>query len=228
MSAWHTVGALAALDGALWMACVFPRTAPRASERLARYCRAAGANAMPAARGRPAGGDQGRRLRLTFAFRGAGRLSDARALRKALPDALDTVALCLRAGLGLHAAVAEYAKTATGAAGEAFRGYLAELAVGRAPDNALESLARRYPLDEVAAVAAAVAQSLRIGAPLADVLETQAAHCRTVSLHRAREAAQRLSTQLVLPLVVFIFPVVFMIGLGPVALKIARLIGVLR
>jgi tight adherence protein C len=149
-------------------------------------------------------------------------------VRRALPDALDTLALCLRAGLGLHASVAEYAKTATGAAGEAFRAYLADLAMGRAPDDALAALARRYPLDELAAVTAAVAQSLRIGAPLADVLEMQAAHCRTMSLHRAREAAQRVSTQLVLPLVAFIFPVVFLIGLGPVALKVARLIGVMR
>ncbi|HET7265281.1 MAG TPA: type II secretion system F family protein [bacterium] len=138
------------------------------------------------------------------------------------------LAVCLRAGLGLHAAVAEYAVTASGAAGELFRSYLAELAVGRAPDDALADLARRYPLDEVAAAAAAVAQSLRIGAPLADVFETQAAHCRSLALHRARESAQRLSTQLVLPLIAFIFPVVFIVGLGPVALRVARLVGLIR
>ena len=166
--------------------------------------------------------------RAMFRFWRAGRAPDAAALRKALPDALDTLAVCLRAGLGLHAAVAEYAKTATGVAGEIFRGYLADLAVGKPPDDALAGLAERFPLDEIAAVSAAVAQSLRIGAPLAEVFEAQAAHCRTLTLHRAREAAQKLSTQLVLPLIVFIFPVVFIIGLGPVALKIARVIGVLR
>jgi tight adherence protein C len=161
-------------------------------------------------------------------LRSTRRAADLRALRRALPDALDTLALCLRAGLGLHAAVAEYAKTATGAAGDAFRGYLADLTVGRAPDEALATLARRYPLDEIGAAAAAIAQSLRLGAPLAEVLETQAAHCRAMSLHRAREAAQRLSTQLVLPLVAFIFPVVFLIGLGPVALRVARLVGMIH
>jgi pilus assembly protein TadC len=227
VTAWEGVAALALLDAALWTACVFPRTPTRASRRLGTYC-AVGMGAASSAGRHRAAGDRGRPLRRWFAVRSAGRLANARALRKALPDALDTLALCLRAGLGLHAAVAEYAKTATGAAGDAFRGYLADLAVGRAPDDALEGLARRYPLDEVAAVAAAVAQSLRIGAPLADVFEAQAAHCRTVGLHRAREAAQKLSTQLVLPLVAFFFPVVFIIGLGPVALKIARLIGVLR
>jgi tight adherence protein C len=157
----------------------------------------------------------------------AGRTA-VRSFRRTLPDALDTLAVCLRAGLGLNAAVAEYAKTATGIAGDAFRGYLAELAMGREPDDALENLARRYPFDELTAAAAAVAQSLRIGAPLADVLEAQAAHCRALAIHRSREAAQKLSTQLVLPLVAFIFPVVFIIGLGPVAIKVAHLVGLLR
>lgn len=226
MTGWHVVGALALGDAALWVCVVLPHPPARASRRLAAHCRPVGAAVSPAGR-RSSRTGRGFRRQGPAVWR-AGRTADSRALRKALPDALDTLAVCLRAGLGLHAAVAEYAKTAGGVAGEAFRGYLAELAVGRAPDDALEDLARHYPLDEVAAVAAAVAQSLRVGAPLADVFEAQAAHCRTLTLHRAREAAQRLSTQLVLPLVAFIFPVVFIIGLGPVALKIARLVGLLR
>lgn len=220
MNGWEVVAALSLLDAVLWFSVVLSRTPTAASRRLRIYCRASGAEA------RRTGGERLPRPRL--AFWRTGRAPEARALRKALPDALDTLAVCLRAGLGLHAAVAEYAKTATGVAGEAFRGYLAALSVGRTPEDALEDLARRFPLDEVAAVAAAIAQSLRIGAPLAEVFEAQAAHCRTLTLYRAREAAQKLSTQLVLPLAAFIFPVVFIIGLGPVALKIARLIGVLR
>jgi len=220
MNGWETVTGLCLLDAVFWAAVVLQRTPAPALRRLEAYCQAAAVAGPRAARTRTP--------RPGLAFRRAGRAADARSLRKALPDALDTLAVCLRAGLGLHAAVAEYAKTATGVAGEAFRGYLAELAVGRPADDALDDLARRYPLDEVAAAAAAVAQSLRVGAPLAEVFEAQAAHCRILTLHRAREAAQKLSTQLVLPLVAFIFPVVFIIGLGPVALKIARLVGMLR
>lgn len=219
MSGWDVVAAMGLVDAALWACAVVPRPPARALQRLITHCRA------PAAAASPGVGDQRHPAHVA---RRRGRAAELRALRKALPDALDTLALCLRAGLGLHEAAAEYAKSATGAAGDAFRGYLAELAVGRAPDDALEGLARRYPLDEVAVLAAAVAQSLRIGAPLAEVLEAQAAHCRTLMLHRSREAAHRLSTQLVLPLVAFIFPVVFIIGLGPVALRIARLVGMIR
>lgn len=217
MGEWTVVVALGLVDVALW-ACLLPPPPAAAAERLGRYC---GVSRSPAQTVRERLGPSGGRRRF-------GRHAGLRALQRALPDALDTLAVCLRAGLGLHAAVAEYAKTASGVAGEMFRGYLAELAVGRPPDEALADLARRYPVDEVAAAAAAVAQSLRIGTPLADVFEAQAAHCRSLALHRAREAAQKLSTHLVLPLVVFIFPVVFIVGLGPVALRIARLVGLIR
>jgi pilus assembly protein TadC len=218
---------LALADAVLWLASGVSPSGRPASRRLADYCRARseaawtvrGRSQAVRRRGRPAVRQMPRR---------AGSRRELRALRHAFPDALDTLAICLRAGLGLHAAVAEYAKIAPGAAGDAFRAYLNDLAVGRPPDDALESLARRYPIDEVAATAAAVAQSLRLGTPLADVFEAQAAHCRTLALHRAREAAQKLSTQLVLPLVVFIFPVVFIIGLGPIALKVGRLVGLLQ
>jgi pilus assembly protein TadC len=212
VNAWAVVGALALADAGLWAAAMLSAPESRAGRRLWVHCGAGGQDREPAAEYR----------------RRAIRRSDLRALRRALPDALDVLALCLRAGLGLHAAVAEYANSATGIAADAFRSYLGALTVGRAPDEALADLARRYPVDEMAALAAAAAQSLRIGAPLADVLEAQAGHCRTLSLHRAREGAQRLSTQLVLPLVAFIFPVVFIIGLGPVALRVGRVLGLLR
>jgi len=228
MSGWEVVAAMGLVDAALWVCAVIPRPPAQAFQRLVAHCRAPAGEAPPLGPGRPPSGKRSEPRSPVRLLRRSGRAADLRALRKALPDALDTLALCLRAGLGLHEAVAEYAKTATGVAGDAFRGYLAELAVGRAPDDALEGLARRYPLDEVAAAAAAVAQSLRIGAPLAEVFEAQAAHCRELMLHRSREAAHTLSTQLVLPLVAFIFPVVFIIGLGPVALRIARLVGMIR
>lgn len=218
MGEWTVAVALGLVDLALW-ASLLPPPPAAAAKRLGRYCRVGRSPVGTAPNGLgPSSGPRG------FGGRGPG----LRALRRALPDALDTLAVCLRAGLGLHAAVAEYAKTASSVAGEVFRGYLGELAVGRPPDEALADLARRYPLDEVATAAAALAQGLRIGSPLADVFEAQAAHCRTLALHRAREAAQRLSTHLVLPLVAFIFPVVFIVGLGPVALKIARLVGLIR
>lgn len=158
------------------------------------------------------------------------RRGDARAreFERALPDALDVLAICLRAGLGIQAAVAEYARSASGIAAEAFGRYLADLALGRTAEDGLAAMARRYPGDDLAVVAAALAQGVRLGAPLAETLEEQAAHFRALALRRAEEGARRLSTRLVLPLVAFIFPQVFIIGLGPVALRLLGPGGALR
>lgn len=152
----------------------------------------------------------------------------AREFQSALPDALDVMAICLRGGLGFQAAVAEYAGNAPGVAREAFRRYLADLALGQTPEAGFAEMARRYPGDDLAAVSAGLVQGIRLGSPLADVLEAQASHFRVLALRRAEEAARALTTRLVLPLVAFIFPQVFIIGLGPVALRLLGPGGLLR
>lgn len=151
-----------------------------------------------------------------------------RELRKALPDALDVLAICLHAGLGLQAAVMEYVQNASGAGRDVFRRYLADLALGRAPEEALAEMARRSPGDDLAVVAAGLAHGARLGSPIAEILEEQAAHFRALALRRAEEGARQLSTRLVLPLVAFVFPQVFIIGLGPVALRLIGPGGLLR
>ncbi len=154
--------------------------------------------------------------------------SRAREFQKALPDALDVLAICLGAGLGLQAAVAECARNCSGVAGEAFRRYLADLALGRTPEDGLAELARRYPGDDLAVVASGLTQSIRLGSPVAATLGEQAAHFRALALRRAEEGARGLSTRLVLPLVAFVFPNVFIIGLGPIALRLFGPGGLLR
>jgi len=151
-----------------------------------------------------------------------------REFERALPDALDIIVISLRAGLSLVAAVAEYARSASGVSGEAFRAYLADLTLGRTAEEGLAEMMRRYPGDALSVVAAALAQSARLGSPLADVLEAQASHLRRVALRRAEETARALAVRLVVPLVVCVFPQVFIIGLGPVVLRLLGPDGLLR
>jgi len=157
--------------------------------------------------------------------RGAAR---TREVERALPDALDIIVISLRAGLSLAAAVAEYARSASGVSGEAFRAYLADLTLGRTVEEGLAEMTRRYPGDALSVVAAALAQSARLGSPLADVLEGQASHLRRVALRRAEEAARALAVRLVVVLVVCVFPQVFIIGLGPVVIRLLGPGGLLR
>jgi tight adherence protein C len=151
-----------------------------------------------------------------------------REFRATLPDALDVLVICLRAGLGFHASVAEYAQYASGVTGEAFRGYLGDLALGQTPEAGLAKMAERFPDKDLAVVSAGFVQQIRLGTPLADVLEEQAAHFRVVALRRAEERARTLTTRLILPLVLFIFPLVFIVGLGPIVLRLLGPGGLLR
>jgi tight adherence protein C len=149
--------------------------------------------------------------------RGAAR---AREFDRALPDALDVLVIGLRAGLSLPAAVAEYAASGGGVAAQAFGAYLADLALGRTLEEGMAEMLRRHPGDALSVVAATLAQSARLGSPLADALETQASHLRNLTLRRSEEAARGLAVRLVLPLVACVFPQVFIVGLGPIALKL--------
>lgn len=151
-----------------------------------------------------------------------------REFERELPGALDVLVIGLRAGLSLPAAVAEYAGSGRGVTPKAFHAYLTDLALGRTPDEAMAEMVRRYPGDALSVVAATLAQSVRLGSPLADALEAQASHLRRLMLRRAEEAARGLAVRLVLPLVVCVFPQVFIIGLGPVALKLLGPGGPLR
>ncbi|HXX37735.1 MAG TPA: type II secretion system F family protein [bacterium] len=162
---------------------------------------------------------------LWVARRGTAR---TQALERELPDVLDVVVVGLRAGLSLPAAVAEYAASGHGVSAHAFRAYLADLTLGRTPEEGMAEMVRRYPGDAISVVAATLTQSARLGAPLADALEAQASHLRRLMLRRAEEAARGLAVRLMLPLVVCVFPQVFIVGLGPVVLKLLGPGGVLR
>lgn len=151
-----------------------------------------------------------------------------REFERELPSALDVLVIGLRSGLSLPAAVAEYAGSGRGVAATAFRAYLTDLTLGRTPEEGMAEMVRRYPGDALSVVAATLAQSVRLGSPLADALEAQASHLRRLMLRRAEEAARGLAVRLVLPLVVCVFPQVFIVGLGPVALRLLGPDGMLR
>jgi tight adherence protein C len=151
-----------------------------------------------------------------------------RAFRGALPDALDVLVICLRAGLGFHAAVAEYVHSAQGVVAGAFHKYLSDLSLGRSVEEAWAEMSRLYPGEDLAVLSTHLIQALRMGTPVTDALEVQASHARALARQRAEEGARSLSAKLVLPLIAFIFPQVFLIGLGPVALRLFGPGGPLR
>jgi tight adherence protein C len=101
----------------------------------------------------------------------------------------------------------------------------AEIRAGRSTIQALESLTDRLGLDEAASLTTILRQSIEFGSDVSDTLRVFSDEMREKRLLRAEEAANKLSVKMVLPLGVFIFPVVLMVIMLPVAIK---LLSVLR
>ncbi len=148
--------------------------------------------------------------------------------RLIFPDFLDLLLVCVDAGLSLDAAIARV----TGQIlkqGREFGMHLemmgAEVRAGRSLIQALESLADRLGLDEALSLTTMMRQSIEFGSDVGDALRVFSDEMREKRLLRAEEVANKLSVKMVLPLGMFIFPVVLLVIMLPIVIK---LLSVLR
>lgn len=143
-----------------------------------------------------------------------------RALERSLPDVMDLLAVSVEAGLGFDGAVQKVAeKFQEPVAGE-FREYLKQVRLGRPRADALRALAERSGSPDLQTFAAAVIQADQLGVSLVKVLTAQADALRVRRRQRAEERAMQLPLKLLFPLIVFIFPTLFIVILGPVAIAL--------
>ncbi|HWO56180.1 MAG TPA: type II secretion system F family protein [bacterium] len=146
-------------------------------------------------------------------------------IQRAIPNVLDLIIVCVEAGLSLNAAIQRIARE--------MRHTYPELAtelsilnqefflgVGRA--DAFRNLALRTGVDELRSLATVLMQSDKLGTSIADVLRVQAEILRTKRRQRAMEDAQKLPIKLLFPLILFIFPELLVVLLGPAALRLYR------
>jgi tight adherence protein C len=148
--------------------------------------------------------------------------------RQVFPDMLDLLIICVDAGLALEAAFdrirPEIAKQCL-ALGANLELMGAEMRAGRSTIEALGSFASRLGLDEAGSFVTMLRQSLELGSDIGDSLRVFAEEMRDRRLLMAEEAANKLSVKIVLPLGVFIFPVILLVIMLPVVIK---LMSVLR
>jgi len=151
----------------------------------------------------------------------------AREYRLVFPDMLDLLVVCVDAGLSLDAAFerirGEVAKQSR-ALGMNLAMMGAEMRAGRSMMEALDSLADRLNLDEARSFVTLLRQSIALGSDIGDALRVFSDDMRDKRLLRAEEAANKLSVKIVLPLGLFIFPVVLLVIMLPV---IVRLLAVM-
>jgi len=159
-----------------------------------------------------------------------GRRVKARQLliRLALPDALDLLVICMEAGLGLDQAllyVSQELRIAHPELCEEFDMVNAEVHVGKTRLAALRSLSTRTGVDDLQALVATLIQTDRFGTSVAQSLRIHSDDLRTKRRQRAEELAAKTTVKMVFPLVLFIFPALFVVILGPAVIQMLHLLG---
>jgi tight adherence protein C len=142
-----------------------------------------------------------------------------------LPDALDLLVVCVESGLGLDAAMRKVTDEMKGHAKvlcEEIALANLQLQMGRPRREVLHDLGVRTGVDDVKALAAILIQADRFGASIAQALRVQSDSMRTRRRQIAEEKAAKTAVKLIFPLVLFIFPAVFVVLVGPAAILIKR------
>jgi tight adherence protein C len=143
----------------------------------------------------------------------------------ALPDALDLMVVCVEAGLGLDQAmrkVAEEMKKAYGVLSEEFSICNFQLQMGRPRSEVLHELGARTGVPDLRSLAAVLIQADKFGSSVAQALRTQSDSLRTRRRQLAEEKAAKTAVKLIFPLVLFIFPGIFVVLVGPAAITMVR------
>ena len=151
-------------------------------------------------------------------------------IRLGLADALDLMVVCVDAGLGLDQALLRTGQelaTSHPVIAEEFMLINLEQRAGKPRINAWRDMADRTQLETVRGFATMLAQSDRFGTPIARALGTFADELRKKRSQQAEEMAAKTTVKLMFPLVLFIFPSMFIVLLGPAALTISRNLGAL-
>jgi tight adherence protein C len=138
-----------------------------------------------------------------------------------LPDLLDLLVVCVESGLGLDAAmrrVAEELEDSSPDASYEFAMCNMQLQMGTPKRQALRDLGIRIGVDDMRALAAILIQAEKFGSPIAQTLRVQSDNMRVKRMQMPEEKAQKTSVKMIFPLVLFIFPGVFVVIVGPAAI----------
>jgi tight adherence protein C len=145
-------------------------------------------------------------------------------VRRTLPDATDLLEICVCAGMGLDMAwnvVGEEIRPVSTVLADEMALTNLEIQLNAPRPVAMRHMADRTGAPELLSLVAVLIQSERFGTSIADALRMFATSLRDERSQRAEESAEKMSVKLILPMVLFIFPVAFIVMVGPVAIKLA-------
>jgi tight adherence protein C len=140
-----------------------------------------------------------------------------------LPDALDLLAVSVEAGLGFDGAITKLTEHMDGPLADEFGLTLGEMRIGESRQEALKKMAERVGSPEMSSFTRAVIQADQLGIALGRILRLQATEARNRRQAAAEERAMKAPIKMLFPTVVFIFPAMFIVILGPAFLNLSKL-----
>jgi tight adherence protein C len=140
-----------------------------------------------------------------------------------LPDALDLLAVSVEAGLGFDGAIAKLTEHMEGPLAEEFGLTLGEMRIGESRQDALKRLSDRADTPELSSFTRAIIQADQLGTSLGRILRVQAADSRLRRQAAAEERAMKAPIKMLFPTVLFIFPAIFLVILGPAFMNIEKI-----
>lgn len=150
-----------------------------------------------------------------------------KAIQNGLPDAIDLIVVCVEAGSSLDQAIvraSEELDLSVPALASELRTLTNEIRAGKPRLEAFQGLARRTQIDDVRSLVAMLTQTDRFGTSIAQALRTHAATARTKRRQRAEERAAKVGVKMVFPLALCLIPALYVVCLGPVIIKIMRVL----
>jgi tight adherence protein C len=144
-------------------------------------------------------------------------------IRADLPDALDLLAVSVEAGLGFDGAIAKLTEHMEGPLAEEFGLTLGEMRIGESRADALKRMSERVDAPELSSFTRAIIQADQLGTSLGRILRVQAADTRLRRQAAAEERAMKAPIKMLFPTVLFIFPAMFLIILGPAFLNLDKI-----
>jgi len=148
-----------------------------------------------------------------------------REIEKTLPDTLDLLTVSVEAGLGFDAALLKVVEKQKGVLAEEFLRVLQEIKMGRPRRESLRDLAKRNKTaEDLRNVVASLVQADQLGISVGGVLRNQAIQIRQKQRQRAEEKAQKAPVKMMIPLVFFVFPSIFIVVLGPAVIQIIEIL----
>ncbi|WP_051305709.1 type II secretion system F family protein [Desulfogranum mediterraneum] len=148
-------------------------------------------------------------------------------LDRTFPDAMDLLMICIEAGIGIDSAINRVSKElqlTNPELGKEFQILSLELKTGRPRNECLRNLSRRTDLPDIENLVSLLIQSERYGTGVANVLRVHAEEMRLKRYSRLEEKAAKLPPKLVVPMILFIFPALFVVIAGPTAIQVFRTI----